>query len=152
MSEAQSIIDSLNQLLKTEARSLTHHLHEADAPPYLTARTYPIWRKIKAMIDVSSEHETRLKQLIKQAGGVPVTPTFRSPVAGFHYLNLPTLLPLLIEETSNKIAAYEQVLAESPADVSAELAALLEKNREQLQQLQSLLEQLPAQETEGYKP
>ena len=70
---------------------------------------------------------------------------FNQSVANFHYMDLATLVPLLITEKKQQAATYQQAIAHaagSPA--AAELTALLAECNDHLAHLQASVSQLAA--------
>lgn len=135
-----ALADELNLLLATETRSLFRHLDEAK--PYLTARSFPAWREITAMSHTSSEHGERIVEILNQLE-LPQKPiSFQPEVTNYHYLSLPSLMPLLIDEKSRQVAAYQQVVSRSTgiSEIDDDLAAMLAENQAQLTRLESLRE------------
>jgi hypothetical protein len=152
MSDIVQLSQLMNQLLATEARSVVHHLHGADAPPHLTVKTYPIWRKLNDMVTVSLDHQHQLRAMLGQINRVAVVPTFEQPVAGLHFLSLEHLLPIFIQEKSSQVAIYEKALAVVTTDLQRQMNALLETNRLHLEDLSRSLSQLPDPQTATYSP
>ncbi|MCE9592202.1 MAG: hypothetical protein K8S99_16985 [Planctomycetes bacterium] len=143
---AQALADELNVLLTTETRSLVRHLNEAR--PYLTPRTFPIWKKIEGMMHDNDIHAAHLNTLLE---GVRITPrpvSYNSEVASYHFLTLDSLIPLLIEEKQSQVAAYQRALehaSASPADpdLCDELSHLLTEVRGHLDVLEGVRRDLP---------
>lgn len=112
----QALGAALNQLLSLEAHGWTRHLN--DTRPYLSPKTYPEWAHIQQMARISRDHEQRLTALMERLG-VPVVPsTYESAVAGYHYVDLATLLHKLIEEKRRQIAAYERAIPLAGGDTT----------------------------------
>lgn len=132
-----ALADDLNHLLASEARSLFRHLDEAK--PYLTAQSYRAWREIEAMSHACREHGERIAAILHRLD-LPQRPiSFRPEVTNYHFLSVPSLLPLLIDEKNRQVAAYQRVLGRSTgsAEIDDELAALLAEKQAQLQKLES---------------
>lgn len=131
------LADDLNQLLTGEARSLARHLDEAK--PYLDAVSYPLWNKLKHLDETSRVREQRLIQLFQKLDRTPPAVTFQTAVADFHYLDLKTLCPLLIDQKRHQTALYHRAIqhAQPDAAVVAELQDLLSQTQSELELLDS---------------
>ena len=135
-----ALADELNLLLATETRSLFRHLDEAK--PYLTARSFHAWREITAMSHTSSEHGERIVEILNRLE-LPQKPiSFQPEVTNYHYLSLSSLMPLLIDEKSRQVAAYQRAVSRSTgiSEIDEDLAAMLAENQAQLANLESLRE------------
>ncbi len=152
MSDIARLGKLINQLLATEARSIVHHLDGADAPPYLTVKTYPIWRSLHHMVAVSRDHQERLRMMLGQIDQVAVVPTFDSPVAGFHYLSMDHLLPKFIEEKAGQIAVYQEALTIVTTELQHEMDTLHGENQLHLDDLNRFLDRLPKEQAATYTP
>lgn len=141
---ADPLIERLSDLIATELQSLARHLDEAR--PYMSRRAYKVWPRLRPMAAVSRDHARRLTALLTRLSLPQRSRTFDPSVAAHHYQSLESLLPLLIEEKTRQIAAYEQAVAQVAAagadhaaavdDVAATLSDLLDENRRQLAELQ----------------
>jgi hypothetical protein len=132
-----ALADELNLLLATETRSLFRHLDEAK--PYLTPRTYPAWREVAAMSHASREHGDRIAAILHRLE-LPQRPvSFSAEVANYHFLSVGSLLPLLIAEKRDQVAAYQRAIRHSTgsAEIDDELIDLLAQNQAQLEKLES---------------
>ena len=140
MSNLDVLARELNAVLHTETRSLLQHV-ETEAQPYYAPADYRLWKMLRAMRHSDDEHAQRLSSLLAELE-LPERPgTFDLSVAGFHYVDLRTLLPKLVDEKRRQVARYERALeaAKDWRQVTVELAALLTENREQLGQLSAHL-------------
>lgn len=144
---AQALADELNLLLYTEARSLLRHLEEAK--PYVTPKTYGVWRQVEVMIHQSQQHAERLSDLLESIRTTPKPVAYKAEVGALHYLTLDSLLPLIIDEKQRQIAAYQRAIEHAGAshddeDLREELTVLLAEVRVQLDTLEALRSNLPA--------
>lgn len=102
------LIDTLRQLWAVERSSLLRHLDEA--PPYLSPKTYPVWRRMRAMVSASIQREHLLTDWLADRGhptpGVALDPR----LSAFHFVDLRALLPTLIEEHSRRLADLDHAL------------------------------------------
>lgn len=138
----EGLAEELNRLLAMETHSLSRHLEEAT--PYLSPRTYKLWRRIARAIHADTDHADRLSHLIDRLE-LPLKPAgFDTDVASLHYARLETLLPHLIEEKRRQVEAYDRAIEHASADVAvrAELEALRADNRAQLAELESAAAEL----------
>lgn len=136
----EALANELNLLLGTEAVSLARHI--VSIRPYLSRRTYRTWQELSELhLDVANQrHISRLLSLLERVNhGLPVPP-FQTDVARFHYVDVQTLLPRLIEEKRQQVAAYRRAIDHTGNDaaIRGELAQLLGENEEQLRQLEGL--------------
>lgn len=143
----------LNDLRATESRSLVHHL-DGTAGPYVTVKTYRIWRDLHNLTHVSEDHVQRLENLLASLDLSIDAVTFDIDVANYHYIALDCLLPSLVEQKQQQIAAYESALAHAGNDdvVNSEIGSLLSENRQHLEQVRSLQNQMPNDQPATYKP
>jgi hypothetical protein len=140
MPNLDALARELNALLHTETRSLLQHV-ETEAQPYYSPDDYRLWKMLRNMRHLNDEHARRISALLTELE-LPERPgPFDVSVAGFHYVDLRTLLPKLVDEKRRQVARYERALeaAKDWRQVTVELAALLTENREQLGQLSAHL-------------
>ncbi len=140
-----ALADELNDLLSREQHSLATHLEEAT--PYLTPRTYKLWRRISEVIHAETDHIGRLSLLLDRLE-LPMRPRPRDPnVASYHFSKVEILVPLLLEEKKAHIAAYERALEHAGTDeaIAGELRTLLADNQNELAQLEAVAAELHAQ-------
>ncbi len=126
------LADELNHLLVMESRSLARHIDEAK--PYLSPQTHHIWAQTQRVAHMSSDHEQRLGAIIDRLG-LPFRPgTFQSEVASYHFIDLQTMLELLIGEKRQQIASYERAKghAANMPELLTELDDLLADTQGQL--------------------
>ncbi|MEX0775642.1 MAG: hypothetical protein WD042_07985 [Phycisphaeraceae bacterium] len=133
---AVALAEQLNRLIALEQRGLAEHLREAR--PYLTPRTFALWRKIEQMGDVSAHHVARLSAMLADLGQPQRAGGFEPRVADFHFIDLPRLLPELVAIKEAKAKAYHRAaqLASERADLATELEAMAQVTHEQLATLQ----------------
>lgn len=135
----EALAKEINDLLATETRSLLSHLDEAH--PHVDARTYPIWKRIRAICRHDEEaHADRLTDLLASLN-LPQPPgSFGQDVGHFHYMTVESLLPRLVEEKRRQVQGYERAVQHAHREpiVAATLASLLDENRAELEQLESL--------------
>ena len=136
------LADEISLLLATETCSLARHLESCS--PYLTARTYPVWRDLQHMRQASEQHAERLSRLQEQLELPPRPQPFSSEVANYHYVTLEYLLPKLIAEKRSQIAAYRRAIAHAGRNeqVRTDLESLLADNEAQRASLERALESL----------
>ncbi len=136
MQQYQGLADELGLLLATETRSLVRHLETAT--PYVTPATYRIWNELKRMADVSEQHAQRLSALQESLKLPPRPRPFSPVVANYHYVGIDFLLPKLIEEMRQQIAAYRRAINHAGSDepVRVELESLLAENEARLKTLE----------------
>lgn len=140
----------LNALLATQSHSLADHLQRAK--PYLPAGSYRMASELEAIAHLSMDHARRLTVLIQRLSLPLLTTRYDPGVARFHFMALPTLLPLLIDERDQQIRGYDQLLQGEPLDDWARrelenLRAESQTQRDQLADLQPRLAQAsPTQE------
>ncbi len=137
MRNDSGLTDELNTLLATETRSLARHV-QAEARPYITPETFPIWKRLERLGRTSLAHAKRLSALIETLELPPRSIPFPTGVAGLHFMNIQRLLPDMIQEKEVQIAAYERALdhAGNCPEAQPALQSLLEENRQSLQDLQ----------------
>lgn len=138
-----ALADILNDLLAAEMRGLAQHLDTAS--PYLSARTYRAWAKLRPMAAVSRRHARRLTQLLADLD-LPIRPRSFDPAVAFsHYQSLDSLLPLLIEQKRRQIADCQHAMKQRglPPVVAAALASILRDNQAQLDVLLDVLRTMP---------
>ena len=140
MPDRATLTALLNALIATESRSLFRHLEEAQ--PYTDARTFPVWKRIQTLAHDSDAHVATLSALLDERELRYQPGSFSSDVANFHYADVRALLPELIAEKEQQIAAYEQAVQHADADVAARLEPLLAENRDQLAQLTAAAREL----------
>ena len=137
MSEPLAVARLVNRLLAIEMRSFMRHLDESK--PYLDPSTVKAWERIKVLSHTSVEHGQKLVGMLRDLDQVPDITPFSSSVAGMHYLRLDSILPLLIDEEKEQIAAYRVVINACAGTPQAkELAAMLEENMRQLSELEDI--------------
>lgn len=140
MPDRTTLTAVLNELIATESRSLFRHLEEAQ--PYTDARTFPIWKRIQKLAHNSDGHIEVLSALLDDRELQYRPGSFSSDVANYHYTDVRALLPELIAEKEQQVAAYEQAVQHADDDVTARLEPLLTENREQLAQLTAAAREL----------
>ncbi len=112
--DRQTLEDQLNTLLAGEVRSMIRLVDQAT--PYVTPQTYAQWQRIQSGLGLSREHEQRLAQLI-QSRGLQVKPSvYASDVAGYHYVDLPTLTQQLANEKQRQVQAYQAAIQHAGGD------------------------------------
>lgn len=137
-----ALADELSDLLSREQHSLATHLEEAT--PYLSPRTYKLWRRIAAVIHADTDHVDRLTQLLDRLE-LPMRPRpLDTDVAAWHYARVEALLPLLIDEKRQHIAAYERAISHAGNDevIASELRTLLADNHRELAELEAVASDL----------
>jgi hypothetical protein len=136
MNPAEPIIACLNELLSRELHSFTRHM--IDTKPHLTPRTYGAWLQVQAATRISQDHAQRIGELIESFGYSPNLSGFSQKVAFYHYMDVLTLLPILIDEKRELIRAYQKAIerASGHQAVRGELESLLVENRSQLEQFE----------------
>lgn len=141
----KALSDGLNDLLAREMRSLVRHMPEAG--PHLTPQTYRQWSVVRSAAQLSIDHARRLSALIESLGETPRPAGYGQRVAFYHYVDLPTLLPKLIEDKREQVEAYRRVLLLEGAapPVREALQALLEENALQLDRFESACRSLGLQ-------
>ena len=127
--DSQQLASQLNRLLATETHSLARHLDQAQ--PYLTAETYQAWSQIKHLATSSDDHARRLTALIDSLGSPPTAPVFDSEVANYHFMDVSSLLPLLIEQKQRQIEGYKIAidLAQGIPSIETKLKKLHSENQ-----------------------
>ena len=147
--DPQQLVQELNGLSATERCSLVRHLDQAR--PYLTPATYQAWSEIEHLVAASADHARRLTVLMERLGEEPSAGSFKSEVANYHYLDLATLSPLLVEEKTKQIEAYQRAiaLAEGDAKIVEELKSLLSGCESQLQLIESFSTAKSQEETQS---
>ncbi len=145
MNPHQKLAEGLSGLLTREVRSLLRHLSEAR--PYLTAATYPAWTQIEHLSEENTDHAQRLTRLIEALDHGASAGTFDPEVATYHYMDLASLLPLVIDERKRQITSYEHVieLAEGHPKIIEGLNRLLDENRAILGKLEAFLRSIEAE-------
>jgi hypothetical protein len=139
-----ALADELSDLLSREQHSLATHLEEAT--PYLTPRTYKLWRRIRDVIHAETDHVGRLSLLLDRLE-LPMRPSPRDPVvASYHFSKVDTLVPLLLDEKREHIAAYERAIEHAGHDeeIASELRTLLAENQHELAELEAVAAELQA--------
>ncbi len=141
----KALSDGLNGLLAREMRSLARHMPEAGL--HVTPQTYRQWSAVRSAARLSIDHAQRLSALIESLGETPRPAGYGQRVAFYHYVDLPTLLPKLIEDKREQVEAYRRVLElEGLApSVREALEALLEENLSQLERFESACRSLGLQ-------
>ena len=137
MLNERGLADELNDLMATETRSLVRHVSGA-ATPYVTARTYKVWKAFGRMSELSERHAAELSALIDRLDLPPRSIPYSTDVARFHFTSIESLLPPLIEEKHKQIAAYQRAIDHARSDPALlrELEDLLGENEAQLRELQ----------------
>lgn len=139
-----ALADILNELLAAETGGLAQHLDTAS--PYLSARTYRAWAKLRPMAAVSRRHARQLTQLLADLD-LPIRPRGFDPAVAFsHYQSLDSLLPALIEQKRRQIAVCEQAInqPDPPPAVADALRSILSDNQAQLDVLLEILRTMRA--------
>ncbi len=136
MPNFDALATELNRLLATETHSVSRHI-ELEATPYTDAATYKVWRDLKHFKAESDDHARRLSQLLAEHDLSDVPGNFPQLAAFLHYVDIKTLLPLLIDEKRQQLAAYERAVSHAADEPSLQSALndLLGENREQLDRL-----------------
>lgn len=135
MNRSQSLADSLCALLVTQTRGLLSYLAVAD--PYVTSRTCHVFDQLRRMASQCSDHAQRLVEVMQDLHIVPPSVSFAPDAANYTFLSIETLLPRLLDEQRDQIAAYRTVLEhlgdQEPARHQIEV--LLEVTEAQSQEL-----------------
>jgi hypothetical protein len=141
----KALSDGLNDLLAREMHSLARHMPEAGL--HLTPQTYRQWSAVRSAAQLSVDHAQRLSALIESLGETPRPAAYGQRVAFYHYVDLPTLLPRLVEDKREQAEAYRRVLQLEglPLPVREALQALLEENVSQLDRFESACRSLGLQ-------
>jgi len=141
-SNGSGLVQELSLLLGTETSSLANHLDEAH--PHLTASTYQAWSKVQDLAHRRADHAARLTRLIASLEQTPRPAVFAQDVAHFHFMTLERLLPVLIDEKQQQLAAYRRALghAGDNAAISSELNELLAEDEAELKELQAIQQSL----------
>lgn len=132
-----TIAGDLNDLLATEARSLARHAQEAR--PYLSPQDHCIWAQVQEASRLSHDHERKLTGLIMDMGLSPRPGAFRTELANYHFLDLPTLRLRLIQEKERQVERYRRAIehAHDHPRLTQQLQTLLNQILDQLQQLEA---------------
>lgn len=137
MSEPLAVARLINRLLAIEMRSFMRHLDESK--PYLDLSSVQAWERIKALSHTSIEHGEKLVAMLKELDQEPEAASFNSNVAGMHYLRLDAILPTLIDEEKQQIAAYRLAISACAGTPQAkQLSTMLDENVHQLHELDSI--------------
>lgn len=100
-------VDELNILLAAEYMSLAPRLREIS--PFIPLDAADDQRVVKQLVEDAQDHEHNLANLIIRLRGAPVAPRFSTRNTNAHYVNLEYLMPALIENLRELVAAYERV-------------------------------------------
>jgi hypothetical protein len=135
--DLNNLRDELSDLLASQTSSLAQHLSRAK--PVLDAHTYRIWDDLQHLHEDTAQQARRLSVLFTRLRMTPRTRPFNVNVASYHDISLPVLVPLLLVEKREQAEALERAIAHAAgnATVVAELTALLEDVRRQVQKLES---------------
>lgn len=138
MNNSDALVNELSSVLATEQRGLVCHI--ANATPYVSPKTYKLFVALKEMAHQGIDHAQRITQFMQRHELQPKAVTFDAQVANFHFVSLESVLPELISEKQNQIAAYQRAiehLGDDLPDARDELQALLNENKRQLTELES---------------
>ncbi len=139
MYDPKVIADELSDVLATETRGMLRHV--MGSTPHVTQKTYPVFVLLQKIVKAGAHHAQRVTQLFEQLELSPRTRSYNPDVANYHFVTLASVLPDIVEEKQRQIAAYERAVEHigDNAAAAAELQALLDENREQLEQIQSAI-------------
>jgi bacterioferritin (cytochrome b1) len=143
MYDPKVIADELSDVLATETQGLLRHI--IGSAPHVTPKTYDTFTLLKKIAANSAHHARRVSRLFDALELSPRPRSFDPRVANYHFLSVASVLPAIVDEKQRQIAAYERAIdhiGDNPR-YRVELQALLEENREHLQQLQALLNPEP---------
>lgn len=135
MTDPQTL-DTLNRLLAAESGSLLARMPGVD--PYTTLVTAEDRRLLDDLRRDVERHKLDIVRLIYDLRGVPDFPPPDPRVAGFHYVDLARLMPLVIGSLQSLIAAYESAGATGHRDADALVARHLADYRRHLATLQKM--------------
>jgi len=141
--DRDALAEQLNTLLNIERHGLGVQL--LATTPHLTPDTYPVWNEIRDLIHLTDEHTEKLSGLFTRLELRARPGVFNPSVANYNYQTVESLLPLLIAEQKQEVQVYESALDQiDDENIRAELQAMLEDNRRQLDRFEELFNDLNA--------
>lgn len=142
--DAHALADELSTLLAHESCSLARHVEEAT--PYLTPRTFKLWRHVREVLDLDRGHAARLTALLDRLGLPQRTRPFDTDVATFHFARMEYVLEHLLAEKRRQVESYDRAIALAAGDAAtrSELEALAADSRRQVEELEQALRQTKA--------
>lgn len=139
MSE-QSIIPVLNELLTLEQAAPAPRLFESTV--FVSQWSVEDWHIAKSIAKASREHCASLADLIQDLGGTPGLRAQDVMTADWHFQELHSAIPRLIDEYESLISKYK-IAAEhvaSHAAATSLINQILQHHQQKFSELQSLLE------------
>lgn len=134
----QAIAILINDLLTTESQSLLHHV--VNGRPYVDADTFQAWNALKDIAHRDTNHAARLSALLLKLDLPEMVGVFAQNVAFLHFMTVQKLVPMLIDEKRQQIDRYEQAIvhAAKNANAVAELTALRDEDRDEIEELEAI--------------
>lgn len=144
MTNTQALAKEINALINSESRSFASHM--VMSRPYVDAKTHAAWIDLKKLVDQDKHDAQTLTQLLLDHDLPEYPGTYTHNAAFFHFTDIPTLIPQVIEEANLKANAYSRCIqhARGNDDIIQTLQELLEITNTQLQNLQTHLETFKA--------
>jgi len=133
---AKNAVDTLNDLLEEECRSLIPRLGEA--APFVTLQAADDQALIRRMLADAQTHQRELTQLILSLRGAPNPPRYDAETGGLHYVKLSYLIPEVIDSVRRLIAAYESAGPTGSTEADALIARHLKAYQQHLAHLEKL--------------
>ena len=142
MSAAPDLAAALTALLASESHGRLRYAAGID--PHLTGRTCRLFAQLRRMASQGRVHAQRIAQLMEDLDIEPPPLAFGGQGASYHYVSVEALLPQLIAEKQDQVAAYRRALEHVADDAAArrQLQELLAATEAHGQELQTAAEQL----------
>ena len=143
MTDTDSVIDALNEVLSCEQRALAPRLFESTV--FISRLSVDSWRVAESMVHSNHAHQAALTGLIGELGGVPGLRPCDVMTGDLHFQELRRVLPRLISSQEKLVVACRSVLerlGSQPRAVEL-VTSILARHQGDLESLRDLHDAVP---------